>query len=565
MAIEGKLTRFLNKRNWIIPLLFVSMIVFLVLAVASYETRKYAVELGHLPHLRPDFAFSIGGEIAAMFVAIIMTFSILPSYKRHSGYIRIFVTVLAAGCVCIFFDILQMLADSIPAFTSLNKVLCILVFMSEAGFFFFFYLYATYALQCNGKVTKIVNVIMYVALATFIVLPLINFFYPIYFTINDGGEYGRNSATWWLCRVPFVLMVFGIIAAIITSKERKGSKIIVLLYVALPVLSIAAGGFFYGVSILYTAMIVALVLIYSFIFSDHERHLYSTNKELGLATNIQNAMLPSIFPAFPDRKEFDIYASMKPAKEVGGDFYDFFLIDDDHLGLVIADVSDKGVPAALFMMASKIMVQNYAMLNISPKEVLTKVNKQICSNNQTEMFVTIWLGILDLKTGILTASNAGHEKPIIKKPDGHFEMMNDVHGFVVGWNKDAIYKDYEIKLEKGSKLFVYTDGVPEATNSEGKFGRDRTIGAIRKYEDQSPNEILRGMNETERETYCKDLAESVLNVMNNEIDEGVQRRNYHALLDISRSGLNAFFSSKKDNNEPLSKYEERTIDIYTYL
>ena len=154
--------------------------------------------------------------------------------------------------------------------------------------------------------------------------------------------------------------------------------------------------------------------------------------ELSLATHIQAAMLPHIFPPFPDRTEFDIYATMDPAKEVGGDFYDFFLIDDDHLCLVMADVSGKGVPAALFMMASKIILQSCAMLGQSPAEILTKTNEAICSNNQEEMFVTVWLGILELSTGKLTAANAGHEYPVLKLPDGSFELLKDKHGFVIG-------------------------------------------------------------------------------------------------------------------------------------
>lgn len=493
--IEGKLTKFLNKKNWIIPVLFSSIIVMTVFVIVAFETRRYAVELGNLDPLNPDFAFSIGGEMCAMFVAIMMTLSILPSYKRHSGYIRIFVTLITIGCLCLFLDSLQMMIDGNPKFAVLNKVICILVFSAEIDYLFFFYLYATYVLSGEGKVTKIANYTLSAAFLVFAILPFVNFFYPLYFTIGADGVYARNPATWWICRIFLVLVAIAILIEIIGSKEKIGKKIVVSFFMAIPILSIAAGGFKYGVSILYSSMMVSLVLIYAFLFSSHEKHLYSTNKELGLATNIQKTMLPSIFPAFPEKKEFDIYATMDPAKEVGGDFYDFFLIDEDHLGMVMADVSDKGVPAALFMMASKIMVQNYAMLNISPKEVLEKVNRQICSNNQTEMFVTVWLGILDLKTGILTAANAGHEKPIVKKPDGHFEMIKDVHGFVVGWEKDAKFKDYEIKLEKGSKLFLYTDGVTEAAGADGKFGRERTVETLQKYEDKSPVEILKGMKE----------------------------------------------------------------------
>ena len=217
--------------------------------------------------------------------------------------------------------------------------------------------------------------------------------------------------------------------------------------------------------------------------------------ELSLATRIQADMLPNIFPAFPWRKDFDIYASMIPAKEVGGDFYDFFLIDDDHLALVIADVSGKGIPAALFMMVSKILIQNQVMNGLSPAKVLEKINEQICSNNREEMFVTVWLGILNLKTGLLRAANAGHEYPVLKQPDGHFELIRDKHGFVIGGLPGMDYTEYEWQLEPGAKIFVYTDGVPEAGESHSElFGTDRMIEALRAVEDQNPEQILAGMD-----------------------------------------------------------------------
>ena len=201
--------------------------------------------------------------------------------------------------------------------------------------------------------------------------------------------------------------------------------------------------------------------------------------ELSLATRIQADMLPNIYPAFPDRPEFDIYATMDPAKEVGGDFYDFFLVDDDHLCMVMADVSGKGVPAALFMMASKIILANNAMMGKSPAQILTDTNAAICANNREEMFVTVWLGIFEISTGKLTAANAGHEYPVLKHKDGAFELFKDKHGFVIGGMDGVKYKEYELMLEPGSELFLYTDGVPEATSSEKElFGTERMLAAL---------------------------------------------------------------------------------------
>ncbi len=216
--------------------------------------------------------------------------------------------------------------------------------------------------------------------------------------------------------------------------------------------------------------------------------------ELSLATKIQADMLPNLFPAFPERPEFDIYATMTPAKEVGGDFYDFFLIDNNHLGLVMADVSGKGVPAALFMMMSKILVNNYAQMGGSPARVLELTNAQICKNNDEEMFVTVWFGVLDITSGIVTAANAGHEFPILRKADGSFELFKDKHGFVIGGMDGMKYRDYQFKLEKGGTLFLYTDGVAEATNSQNQlFGTDRMLAALNTDPQAPPKVLLENM------------------------------------------------------------------------
>ena len=213
--------------------------------------------------------------------------------------------------------------------------------------------------------------------------------------------------------------------------------------------------------------------------------------ELDMASKIQKGALPDIFPAFPDRQEFDLYASMEPAKEIGGDFYDFFLIDDDHLCLVIADVSGKGVPAALFMMASKIILADNAIMGKSPSEILYDANNAICKNNKLEMFVTVWVGILEISTGKLSAANAGHEYPAIKRGDGGFSVFKDRHGFVLGGMEGMKYKEYEIQLSPGDKLFVYTDGVPEANDPDGNmFEVKRMIDALNEDPDASPAQIL---------------------------------------------------------------------------
>ena len=215
--------------------------------------------------------------------------------------------------------------------------------------------------------------------------------------------------------------------------------------------------------------------------------------ELDLASKIQKGMLPGIFPPFPERKEFDLFASMTPARDVGGDFYDFFLIDEDHLALVMADVSGKGVPGALFMMVSQTILKNNAMIGKSVGEILALTNDLICASNKMEMFVTVWMGILEISTGKIRAANAGHEYPAVMK-DGCFRLYRDRHSFVIGGMEGMRYREYELQLQKGEKLFLYTDGLPEATNAGAEmFGTGRMIEALNANAGLSPREILSGM------------------------------------------------------------------------
>lgn len=213
--------------------------------------------------------------------------------------------------------------------------------------------------------------------------------------------------------------------------------------------------------------------------------------ELNVATQIQADMLPSIFPAFPERSEFDIYATMNPAKEVGGDFYDFFLVDDDHLAMVMADVSGKGVPAALFMVIAKTLIKNRALMGDSPAEILHNVNEQLCEGNEAELFVTVWLGILEISTGKGMAANAGHEHPVIRRGDGSYELVVYRHSPAVATMEGLRFREHEFEMHPGDSLFVYTDGVPEATNaSDELFGSDRMLAALNKNPKAEPSELL---------------------------------------------------------------------------
>ncbi len=216
--------------------------------------------------------------------------------------------------------------------------------------------------------------------------------------------------------------------------------------------------------------------------------------ELNVATRIQADMLPRNFPIFPDRTEFDLYATMTPAKEVGGDFYDMFLIDDDHLCMVVGDVSGKGVPAALFMVISKTMLKNRAQNGGKPSEILRDVNNSLCESNDELMFVTVWLGILTISTGELIQASAGHEYPVIQRKGEGYQLIETENGMVMGAIKKMKYKDLIFNLSEGDALFMYTDGLPEATNAEDeRFELEGMMSAINRHKDADTHELLSAM------------------------------------------------------------------------
>lgn len=212
-------------------------------------------------------------------------------------------------------------------------------------------------------------------------------------------------------------------------------------------------------------------------------------QELLLAHTIQDSALPKNFRF--NHKGFDIFATMDPAREVGGDFYDFFFVDTDKLAMVIADVSGKGVPAALFMMRSKTAIRSLAEGGVEPAEIFRRVNNALCEGNEINMFVTVWMGIIDLVSGEVTCVNAGHEYPVIKRKGGYYKNYRDKHRPPLGAMEDLEFDEYVMKLYPGDVLYVYTDGVPEAINtSEEQYGNERMLKVLNANRDASMRELL---------------------------------------------------------------------------
>lgn len=483
----AKLFNLIKRHKWVLPLGFALLLLLSAASIALPFLRGFET----MPR---SSVFNVGMDIVGIAVCSVLFFGCISG--KDSGEITtyLFVGLLYANAAQLFLDECTWLLDGVANLRVLNLFANTLYFLNGIVLVYQFWRYVRETLGLESKFAKVSTNLLNLIMFPCILLCFVNFFYPLYFSVDETGTYARTGGWFYLYYLFVVSTMVVVVVSLFLSKSNRRQKNVVISFITLPIANAVVTAFTYGISTQYIAMLISIVLVYAVLFSDKSKSLASTQNELHTATQIQAAMLPNIYPAFPERDEFDIYATMDPAKEVGGDFYDFFLVDDDHLCMVMADVSGKGVPAALFMMASKIILANNAMMGKSPAQILSDTNNAICSNNREEMFVTVWLGILEISTGKLMAANAGHEYPALKSANGNFELYKDKHGFVVGGMAGAKYRDYEIQLEKGSKLFLYTDGVPEATDANNQlFGTDRMIEALNKDSQAAPNGILKNV------------------------------------------------------------------------
>ena len=443
-------------------------------------------------NLPPIYVINIGVDLFGMLMGIVLFIACIIDVQKTGSDQRYFLGLLGIAFLGLFTDLTAWLVDELPALRTINILDNTLYYMCTPIEAFFFWRYITNILKSDTKQNRVMDRAMSVMLAVSIALRILNLFNGMYFTVDAAGVYHRSHLYPLSPVYSYIAMLVSGIEIVAHRKKLKTHQIVTLLfYVAVPTAVNIFRVAVFGLSLSFAAIMLLLLLMYCVVNIDQGREKMLADQELGTASQIQDGMLPSIFPAFPDRSGFDLYASMEPAREVGGDFYDFFFIDEDHLCLVIADVSGKGVPAALFMMASKIILANNAMSGKSPAQILADTNAAICSNNRMEMFVTVWLGILEVSTGKLTAANAGHEYPSLKRADGGFELHKDRHGFVIGGVDGVKFSEYELQMEPGSTLFLYTDGVPEATNArDNMFGTDRMLEALNRESGASPKTLL---------------------------------------------------------------------------
>ncbi|MCR5199530.1 MAG: serine/threonine-protein phosphatase [Saccharofermentans sp.] len=451
--------------------------------------------------IEPIYYMNYGIDLFGMIVIVVIFICCSVDPGTEGPLLRYYRGLINITFLGLFSDLMSWVVNGVPDLRIFNVVTNTLYYMCLPLGCYYFWRYVENMLKVEDRLIKNLDKCLKYGMIIAVLLRIVNIFTGIYFTVDENGIYSR--AEFYPISMLYMFAVSAITIILIVYGYKKMEKrqiVILVLYVIAPTSVGVLTMMKYGLSVSYGVITVLMLLMYCIINIELSMKAMAAEREMALAAEIQHSMLPNTFPAFPDKPEIDLYASMDPARDVGGDFYDYFLIDDDHLCIVMADVSGKGVPAALFMMNTMNVIHGFASLGIPPSQVLTKVNESICRNNQAEMFVTVWLGVLELSTGKLTAVNAGHEYPIIKKPDGKFELYKDPHAFVLGGLERVTYKEYETHIEPGTKIFLYTDGLPEATDADNNmYKMERMLEVLNASADLSPEETLNKIRDSVKE------------------------------------------------------------------
>lgn len=417
--------------------------------------------------------------------------------KEVTRYFQFFfsMVILYIGC-----HLARQLMEGIPGIGArCFLVLMTLIEFLASGMMAFLFSLLTLFVANPGQHRKVFLRLFQGVLLAHVLLMIVSQFTDLCYYFDNANIYHRSPA-YLLSNLAHVVMLGVDVFLLLRWRVNFNPRIrpAFWAYIIAPFAAIAVQAFFHDVQLIILATVAAAVYMSMVIMQDQmekyeQEHETATRMgaELNMATAIQASQLPRLFPAFPNRPEFDVFASMTPAKEVGGDFYDFFLVDDDHIGLVMADVSGKGVPAALFMMVSRVLIKSHLQNGESPGEALENVNDQLCEGNEAELFVTVWVAVLQISTGKGIAANAGHEHPALRRAGGQYELVTYRHSPAVATLEGIPFKEHAFELHPGDSLFVYTDGVAEATDANNElFGPERTLEALNRNPDAMPEEVL---------------------------------------------------------------------------
>ena len=439
-----------------------------------------------------EVALTMGMEVLGMLVSALIFYSYKQDADSADKHTWLFATLIVAVVIGMFLDVCSWLMQGVAPLRMLNRLCVSLLIIDNASVIYQFWLYSAHLLKIEAEKAQRVTFAMRVFLLAFLVLLLVNFFWPFMFVVDRDGVF-RRLPLYFLVLVSLLIVLPPIMHGFSRFEGTKREKKVAAMFLKQPLVGAVITVVSATRAAQYCGILLSIILAMGVVISGRSKRMAEVRTELNTARRIQESMLPQVFPPFPDRHEFEIYASMDPAWEVGGDFYDFFMVDDDHLAVLIADVSDKGVPAALLMMSTKKLINFRARMGGDPGQILAEVNNQLCENNESGMFVTVWMGILDVNTGVMTCANAGHEYPVVRD-GGVFRMLTDPHGLALGVMPGMRYKDYTIRLRPGDAVFVYTDGIPEASNAEGGlYTMARMELALNQIRESDPESVLKGV------------------------------------------------------------------------
>ena len=452
------------------------------------------IELMHRKprNLESTYVINISFDLASMVVGYLIYICSMIDGTLFNNRLKHYQYLLNVVLLALFTDGMAWLVNGLPQQRIGNILVNTVYYMCMPISCFFFWHYITEILRPDDKIRKKLDTAVLVGMIISLSMCVANLFFGQFFTVDEMGEYSRSE----LYPIHQIYGFFMILISLwMIIRERKKLRLYQLMAMVMYILAPLAVSIMtvaiYGLSVAFPAMMAVMVLMYCVVNVSRSKEQAAAARDMAMAATIQKYVLPDKFPAFPGRHEFELYASMKPAKEVGGDFYDFFLIDDDHLGLVIADVSGKGVPASLFMMVSKSLLKISLQSGASPSEALSRVNRHLTEKGDIDMFVTIWAAVLCISTGEGVAANAGHEHPVFMHHGDAYEMIVYRHSPPVAVMEDMPFAEHSFKMEKGDRLFVYTDGVSEAMNTAGElFGEERLVEVMNTGREAGPEEVI---------------------------------------------------------------------------
>lgn len=455
---------------------FASAVASFVLSWVLFDAQRTLLSVG-------ERLYDCGIDVFGAFVCAALYFGSMRQEGSGAQEFRILIVLTSAGFLVnefMFFTGLALGRKMLFfAFAIVSKLLDLVLI-------YFFYRYVRITLDFKGKLAALADKGIPILVALQALVALSNVFFPFTFWVDESAVYHATDAS---VVEDVCLVVASIVTTILIfrSESPRNQKIAALTFIFLPLFNFFVTPGEFGNASNYGMIMMSLIIMYCIIFNYNSAKLVSTQAELDTATAIQTDMVPS---APPSGEAFELCASMNTAKEVGGDFYDCFMIDPDRLCIVIADVSGKGMPAALFMMRGTTVIKDHALVQHGTAEILTAANARLCENNDEGMFITAWIGILDTRTMTLQYTNAGHNYPMLLRRGKPCEPVEDVHGLFLAGLDFTEYDQSELRLEPGDRLFLYTDGVTEAHDLENaQYGEGR-LNSVLESTRQSPGDAV---------------------------------------------------------------------------